>query len=544
MVSYRIRNRESANAKFFIHRDIVKPITEWPRTESNDDGIEWHQIAWYTVIDFIPFAHRTCAMYRSANSLDHRDSNQDSVDHKNGVDHKQVDQKYSPQKSGNQRSGNQRRLTFYSFVYRGLSALLTFANGAITARYLPPADRGDYQTMVTYATSGQFFSGGMANYFARAIPRRTNEREQIVQMGNFMMFLLSMAVWLAAAAVSVFGHPSQVVLFALVGAPLTFLFGYSSRLLNAIGEISWLNRANVTQAVIFLLVYLAYIQFNHSITAQVRLQWTMRIWLLTWAVTIIITLFVAYRKLNFQGVWKWVWSASDWRELRGFGFWSSMALFSGYINYRIDFWMVRWVTHDKDLVSVYGIAVVAAEILNTLTQSIAAVVFHRVAAASSDDAGSITEIACKQTLITSTMLACVLAALMPILVDVYGRVNYAAAIGPFYIILPGLILKSAANVIGQYFTNSQGTPRTLLIVNIVVIAFNALICLFLIPKVGMYGAAISSTASYLLELCFYIVWYHRASGRKGSKLWKLSKPDFQPYVDVALWAKNKLQGSR
>lgn len=427
---------------------------------------------------------------------------------------------------------NQRRITFYSFIYRGFSAILTFVNGAITARYLPPADRGDYQTMVTYASSGQSFSGGMSNYFAWSIPKRKEDRTQIVQMGNFVMFLFSIIVWLFVALLALFGNPSQVVLFALVGAPLTFLFGYSSRLLNALGEISWLNRANIAQAISFLVIYLIFIGLNHHLGTSVRLDWTFRIWLLTWLISVVTTLSVAYRKLGLGDTLKWKWSLTEWRGLRSFGSWSSLALLSGYVNYRIDFWMVRWLTHDKNLVAVYGIAVVAAEILNTLTQSISAVVFHQVTGAKSDDAGAITEIASKQTLISSSLLAVLLAALMPLLIDVYGRSNYALAMGPFYILLPGLILKATANVVGQYFNNSQGKPRTLLIVNTLVIAVNALICIFAIPMIGMYGAAISSTLAYLVELCLYVTWYHRVSGRNGRDLWRVSRPDWQPYFDI------------
>lgn len=394
--------------------------------------------------------------------------------------------------------------------------------------------------MVTYASSGQSFSGGMSNYFARSISRRKDDRTQIVQMGNFVMFLFSIIVWLFAVCLAMFDHPSQVVLFALVGAPLTFLFGYSSRLLNALGEISWLNRANIAQAVSFLVIYFIFIGLNHHLGTLVRLDWTFRIWLLTWLISVVTTLSVAYRKLGLGDILKWKWSMREWRGLRSFGSWSSLALLSGYINYRIDFWMVRWLTHDKNLVAVYGIAVVAAEILNTLTQSIAAVVFHQVSAAKSDDAGAITEIAARQTLISSSLLAVVLAAMMPLLIDVYGRSNYAAAMGPFYILLPGLIFKATANVVGQYFNNAQGKPRTLLIVNTLVIAFNALICIFAIPAIGMYGAAISSTLAYVFELCVYITWYHRVSGRHGRGLWRLSRPDWQPYVDVLHSVKRRI----
>lgn len=428
---------------------------------------------------------------------------------------------------------NQRKVTFYSFIYRGLSAVLTFVNSVIVARYLTDkGDRGDYQLSATYATSGQRFSGGFANYFSRSLPRRPEDRVQIVQMGNFIMFLFSIVVWIVAACIGWFGHPSEIVMFALVGMPFTFLFGYASRLLNALGEISWLNRANISQAVVFLCVYLGFIAFNRHLTATDRLIWTYRIWLTSWFIAVATTLFVLYHKLRFGETLKWKWSKHEWRGFLSFGTWSSLALLSGYVNYRIDFWMLGWLTGDDALLSTYGIAITAAEILNTLTQSISSVVFHRVSAASANEAGEITEHATRQTLITSAGLACVLAALMPLLIILYGKAKYGAAVGPFYILLPGLILKAATIVIAQYFTNSRGKPLTLLWVNIIVICCNALICVFMIPLLGMYGAGISSTLAYLLELATYVFWYNRVSGRRGRDLIRLRTSDLRPYLEV------------
>lgn len=436
---------------------------------------------------------------------------------------------------------NQRRLTIYSFVYRGFAAALTFINSAVAARFLLPADRGDYQTMVTYASSGQAFSGGFSNYFSRSLPRRPEDRDQIVQMGNFVMFLFSICIWLISLGIVWLANPTPVVTFALIGTPLTFLFGYGSRLLNSLQEISWLNRVNIAQAVVFLVTYLAYIilQYHHAKNA-VRLEWTFRLWLLSWVVTVVLTLFVLYRKLGSSETLKWRWSTFEWRGLRSFGTWSSLALLSGYINYRIDFWMLNIVTRDKILVSVYGIAVVAAEILNTLTQSISTMVFQRVTASNSNDAGAITESATRQTLITSFAMALVLSAMMPILMDIYGWHKYGGAIGPFYILLPGLIMKASANVISQYFNNSQGKPFTLLVVNCIVIAFNAVICLFAIPYIGIYGAAISASISYFFEMVLYVSWYHRVSGRQGRNLWRLQAGDFQPYLDVLLGVRRRV----
>ncbi|MFB5191750.1 polysaccharide biosynthesis C-terminal domain-containing protein [Alicyclobacillus fastidiosus] len=433
---------------------------------------------------------------------------------------------------------NGRKTLFLTFLFRGLSAILTFATSAITARYLIfTGDRGDFQTSTTYATSGQRFAGGYSNYFSMSLPRRPDEGTQIVQMGNFMMFLFSIVVWLIAGAVIWFGHPSTIVMFSLIGMPLTFLFGYASRLLNALHAIFELNIANVLQAVSFLVIYVVFILFNRHLGEHHRLLWTYRIWLASWALAVMATMFAVYRHLNWGESLKWKWHRSEWKQFVNFGTWSSLALLLGYVNLRTDFWMIGWVLPYDDatrrMVSVYGIAVSAAEILITLSQSIGTVVFRKMSASSGDEAGMVTESASRQTLITSFVTACGLAVAMPLLVVVYGVHKYGGAVGPFYVLLPGLILKTVSTLISQYFTNSKGKPVTLVVISIFMIAFNAAVCAVLIPRFGMYGASISSTAAYFVELATYIYWYSRISGRSGRNLWLVQKGDFRPYIEMA-----------
>ncbi|MCL6489180.1 MAG: polysaccharide biosynthesis protein [Alicyclobacillus mali] len=424
-----------------------------------------------------------------------------------------------------------RKLTLYSFAYRGLSSFLTFANSAIAARYLPTASRGEFQLSTTVATLGQSFSGGYTNYFSYALPRRPHDKAQIVQMGNFVMYLFSIAVWLCALAAIWIWHPPLSIAYAMVGIPFTFLFGYGSKLLNSLGEISWLNRVNIAQAVAFLALYLAFIASHWHMAPEPRLLWTFRIWLISWAVCVALTLAVTYQKLGFGETLKCRFHRTEWRGLYRYGTASSLAIVTGYVNYRTDFWMLA-LMHSATTLSIYGVAVAAAEILNTLTQTIATMVFHRVTAASVDDAGAITESASRQTLVTSTFAACALALGMPLIVLVYSWHKYGGSLGPFYVLLPGLVLKATANVIAQYFTNALGRPTALTWVNLAVIAANGLMCLGLIPLAGMYGASIASTLSYVLELALYITWYRRASGRDSKALWRVTRGDLAPYLDL------------
>jgi O-antigen/teichoic acid export membrane protein len=425
-----------------------------------------------------------------------------------------------------------RKNTITSFLYKGFQSAIGFVISVLTARYLSNVDRGDFQTATVNVTSGMTFVGGYTNYYAFAIAKRPEDRVNAVQMGNLFIFTLSILFWIVTLCLifipNPFFHITAMWKWTLLVMPMTFIFGFGSRILNALHEIPWLNRVNILQPLVFLLIYLPLAVFAR-IPETERLLLTYVIWMSSYIVQIIVTMVIAYQLLKRTGVLKWRFSKVDWRGTVDYGSWSSIGQLVSYANYRIDFWMVRGFLYNE--LAIYGAAVAAAEVLNTLAQSISSVVFARMTGGNREDAIHITEIATRQTLISSTIAALGLYIVAPLFVVFYGP-RYAGLLSPFFILIPGLIIKGASNVIIQYATNSIGKPRISIWMNGISIVVNAICCIFLIPTMGMNGGALASTISYVAGFIVYIIWFGKVTGRSPHGLWRIRKSDFVPYFDL------------
>ncbi len=425
-----------------------------------------------------------------------------------------------------------RSQTITSFLYKGFQSGLSFLASVLAARYLTETDRGYFQAANVNVTTGMTFVGGYTNYYAFAIAKRPEDRVEIVQMGNLLIFSLSVLFWIVTLCLIFIRNPwfhiGGLWIWVLVCMPTTFIFGYGSRILNAIHEIPWLNRVNTAQPLLFVAIYLPFALFG-KFPEQQRLLWTYSIWLSSYILQVVVTMGVAYRLLGRKGVTKWRFSKLDWQGTLDYGSWSSVGNLVSYVNYRIDFWMV-WAALPKQL-SVYGVAVASAEVLNTLATSISSVVFARMTGGSEEDAIHITEIATRQTLISSAIAAIGLYIVAPLLVISYGK-RYGGLLDPFFILLPGLVIKGASNVIIQYATNSLGRPKTAIWMNGVAILANFVSCVIFIPIIGMNGGALASTISYFVGFVVYIVWFGRVTNRSPHGLWRIRMADFKPYVQL------------
>jgi len=430
-------------------------------------------------------------------------------------------------------------------MYRGFTSALQFVNSAIVARYVGKSLRLDFQLANTYVQGGMTFVGGFTNYYSFAVPKRPNDTVRTVQMGNLLMFATSLLLWTAlivwVSIPSWHRHLSSVWLWAILCMPLTILFGFGSRLLNAIDQISWLNRVNAAQPVIFLLIYIP-LTFVRHWSLSTRLEWTYILWVTSYALTVVVTMAVTYRLLRRKGVTRWRWSALDWRGTIAYGGWSSIAQIVNYFNYRVDFWLVSWYFTKADA-SVYGIAVTAAEVLNTLTTAIASVAFARMTGNSRSDAILVTEVSTRQTLISSSIAALGMCVVFPVLIVIaYGR-QYEGAILPFFILLPGLVFRASGNIVIQYATNALGRPQTSIWMNGISIVINAICCLLFFETTGILGGAIASTASYVLSFIVYVWWFGRATGVSPGGLWRIRHADWKPYMDVVRAVKRRLTGT-
>jgi len=427
--------------------------------------------------------------------------------------------------------------TFFTMMYKASLSFIGLISSLISARYLNPGDRNLLQLAGTYAQTGMYAVGGFTNYYSYIVAKRPEQREVAVQTGNVFVFGLSVLIWLIALILAWIGipafRPNSPWLWAFLVTPLMFIFGYGSRLLQATNEMSWLNRANTAQPVLFILIMLPFL-FYGRLSEPLRLLISFGSWTATFAVAAFATLVIGYRVLRVPGATKWRFNRLEWRNSLGYGGWSAVGNVVNYVNYRMDYWWVSFFFTGRlsYIASVYGIAVTASEVLLNASGSLLQVVFTRMTGGTRLEAIRITEMSARQTILTSAITAVAMYLIFPWLIPFAFGAKYAPALWPFYFLLPGLIIKAASNIIIQFATNTLGQPKTAIWMNGVSAMINAGCCVLLIPMYGLVGGAIASTASYAISYVIYVVWFVRVTKSPWTQLWLIRKTDLVPYAKI------------
>lgn len=438
------------------------------------------------------------------------------------------------------------RTTLFTMIYKGVLSGLGFLSSAALAWALSKPDRVEFQFAGTIAQTGMTFVGGFTNYYAYALPKHPEDARGVVQTGNLFVGLASILVLLVAgasfAAGGFGGGADRPWRWALLCMPLTFIFGYGSRLLQAADEIAWLNRVNTLQPLIFLLFVGGLFALPYADRDAARLTGAYAAWIASFALAAFLTMVVTYRRLGVPGGWAWRLHPRHWRGTWQYGGWSSIAQGVNILNYRMDFWMVYHFLPAAEA-SVYGIAVVASEVLLNISGSIQSVMFRRMTGTDQQDAIAATELSCRHTLLSSALVAIAMFVTFPWLI-LFAYPGYGAAILPFFILLPGLVVKAASNIVIQYATNALGQPKTSIWMNGVSALVNAAACLILLPTLGMVGGAIASTLSYAISFVIYIVWFGRVTGVHPSGLYRIRRTDLAPYLRMWSAVRRRLGGNR
>lgn len=428
-----------------------------------------------------------------------------------------------------------KKTTFFTFLYKGAFSALSLVNSALVARYLNRFDRGEYQYTSTYVQTGMTYVGGFSNYYSFAIPRRPEDTETVVQMGNLFIYVLSLLVWSIGLFLMMvpfpFFHLPQVILWTLLVMPFNFIFGYGSRILQGLNEIAWLNRVNMAQPVMFLLLFISLFLTRNHVPETLRLTLTYSIWLSSFLLTAVFTMFLAYKLTRRPGVLKWRYSKKDWQGTLHYGGWSSVAQLVNQVNYRVDFWLVGYFV-GIELASIYGIAVTASEVLLNISGSIQSVVFTRMTGGTREDAINTTQLSVRHTFISSVIVAIGMYLVFPWLIPLAFSAKYTESIAPFLILLPGVIFRATGNILIQYATNSLGQPRISIWMNGASAAINAIFSVLLLPTLGMIGGAIASTLSYVLSYFVYVFWFARINRVSAAGLLMVHKTDLLPYFAV------------
>ncbi len=159
----------------------------------------------------------------------------------------------------------------------------------------------------------------------------------------------------------------------------------------------------------------------------------------------------------------------------------------------------------------YSIAVILAEKLSHIPESIQVVLFPRLSALDTAEANRLTPRVVRNSLFATTVAAFALWLLSrPLLLLFFGE-EYLDSLVAFRVLIPGVVMLSIAKILSTDFSGRDKRVHYT-VGTAVAFAVNVVLCLLWIPRWGIVGAAWASTVAYTVQAAVMLVFFTRLSG--------------------------------
>jgi O-antigen/teichoic acid export membrane protein len=395
------------------------------------------------------------------------------------------------------------RLSSGVLLTNGLAAVALLGTTVLTARAFGPGGRGEYSLATLCVTIvvalGSLGLGAAAAYHAA---RGTWPRP--LAFGNATLLgLLVGLVLLAGGACVVFaggvtfkGVPEAELGLALLAVPFVLAVANIQSVYQGFRNFKQYNLITLGQAVLPLPLIGVAIFFGGGVRAAI---------LATVIAGFVLFVAVLARARRSTGL-AWRLELPYVRALVSYGVRTHPANVLAFLGYRLDVFLVD-AFKGAAAVGLYGAGVVIAEGLWMPSQAVSTALFPTIAAETDESARrSLTPLVVRSTLWLTAILAVILFFLASPLVDLLYATRFAASAGVVRILVPGIVLFSAARVVGNDIA-ARGRPLANSVVAAVSVACNIALNVFLIPRYGIDGAAWASTASYSVLFAGTIAFY-------------------------------------
>ncbi len=379
---------------------------------------------------------------------------------------------------------------------------VSVGSGTLLARQLLAAERGTLALSILWPASvAIILTLGLRTATVHFAAKREPGNCNLVSTATAgalisSLLVLSTAIWWVPIAVP---DESSVwpMVIVTVATPLTIFIGVWTGLAQA-WEIRLWNRLRLVQQVSYFVV-LVTVSFFSELTAITAAA--------AFATGAIIQFLMAAHQCQQRG---WIvlevpgFDRQVARELYGYGLRSSLAIGAAMVNTRIDVLVVGSVLTPED-VGVYVVAVGIANIGVPLTGVLGPLVFP-MAARSAAGLRRLTTASIGFTLFVSVIVAGLLAAATPLIVDLLVGERWQMAVPTIRILLAASVALSLRSVLFELVMGS-GRPLLASVSDGVAAVGTVVLLPFFVRRFGINGAAVVSLLAYTLALLPLLIIY-------------------------------------
>ncbi len=210
-----------------------------------------------------------------------------------------------------------------------------------------------------------------------------------------------------------------------------------------------------------------------------------------------------------------------------FGFKGQLSSVLLLLFYRLDLFLLN-ASAAIAQVGYYSVAVNLTNAISYLADAVSFVLFPRIAAATPQEAEALLPVVCRNTLFSSFLGALALGVACPWLIRLlYGK-DYLDAVTPLRLLLPGAVALSLNKPIASYQLG-QGRSQIALYVTLITIPVTLVAFFSIIPRFGMFGAALACSCSYIVTTIVNLIFLVHFSRVRLSEVLLIRASDWALY---------------
>ncbi len=395
--------------------------------------------------------------------------------------------------------------------------------GLVVARYAGPSGRGAYNGVQLAVGLFATIPTGLASALAYETLRRREAFAELLPAFKVLLGGVVVLAWCATALWSIHAGWSVELITVAAVVPAATLLAVQQNVYVALGWLRALNHQVVGLACATLLGVTLGLALRHgSATAALDA------WVLTSTGAALVGV-VRIRKLNAQ---RSATSLGDGiRRLLRRGSMSSLNGAVGALNYRVDAVLVAALL-GKAAFGVYSVAFGVAEMLLLIARSLTIAVSREIGARDSIAAARLTAASTRAITLATTGAATILFFAMPPLLHGLLGPSFDGSATPLRILVFGIVALATNGNFGAFFILHRGWPAAGVAVNATMAWCQAALCAVLIPRLGLNGAAVASSCSYLSGALLNTVLLGRATGLSPLDIWLPRRSDLDLCVSI------------
>jgi O-antigen/teichoic acid export membrane protein len=392
-------------------------------------------------------------------------------------------------------------------------AILSLFNAVILARFLGPTDRGllSLAVLIPLITSSLcIFGQDVVNTTFAGLykDKRSALFQQSLIITGFGAILSTVLIygfyfWLPVGKGEFEKVSPEIVMLSCLVAPIIILGRTTMALVMGVGRIikaAFINISQVVTYLILLIIFLVWLDYDikaaliitalYPLTAITFAVWTLRD-------------YISFKPSAFSG---WFFKKS-----MSFGGLLSLPVLAAFLTYRIGHGILGYMV-SLEQVGIYAVAVSIAEQLKLVPGAISTVFLPRLANDMANRQSQV-KVVFRYTLIISVITVILMGIFgAPAMLILFGW-EYRGSIPPFLLLLPGIAALGAASILSSDLTARQ-KPKYCMFIGGLTLAANIIFSILLIPLIGISGAALASSITYIIAGIIWVVFYLRESGAK------------------------------